>query len=257
MKVSFYTYKQPYFGTNCRSYEKDGKNIGTQTYMFREDLDWDKFTEIINKNFRNKEKVNIIQFASSDGSEAYTQIISLLEKYPKTADKFFPIQAYDVDLEILNAAKSGRINISNTDINIMKENGVIFNRYFKNTSKNLYIPNDIFSYVEYMPKKLPSYCTQSYAVSPELTKRVNFKYGNMFDVIKNIKDNSDTIVLCRNILGYFSKEQVDEFLTIASSKLKSKSLLVTGFHDIKENYFEKLITDKGFKQVMQNVYRRI
>ncbi len=47
------------------------------TCTFRIDLDWADFAKLEIENFKHKDKVNIIQFASSDGSEAYTQIIVL------------------------------------------------------------------------------------------------------------------------------------------------------------------------------------
>lgn len=251
MKVLSYNpnfYNTASFGTNCRSYIKDDKSIGTQTYMFREDLEWNDFTNFITRHFRNKNKVNIIQFASSDGSEAYTQIINLLEKYPKTADKFFPIQAYDIDEEIVKASKSGIINIDNTDKKNFKTNNILFEKYFTPSNKQLLIENDEFSKISY---------TVSCKVADTLTSRVNFNHGNMFNIIKRIKDESNTIVMCRNILGYYTPKEVDQFLDILSSKLKSRSIFVVGFHDTKDRYFDRLLQYKGFKPVMENVYRRI
>jgi len=221
--------------------------------MFREDLDWDAFSNFITNHFKHKDNVNIIQFASSDGSEAYTQIMSLLEKHPDNAEKFFPIQAYDIDKEIVNASKSGIINIDNTDKKTIKSNGILFEKYFKDTCEHLSIENDNFSKILYKEKPY----TKSYKVSPTLTSRVNFNLGNMFNIVKNIKDNSNTIVMCRNILGYYTPKEVDQFLDILSSKLKRGSIFVTGFHDTKDRYFDRLLQYKGFKPIMENVYRRI
>ncbi len=70
----------PAFGTNARIYKtQTGIEMGTLTYPFRDDVDWKKLTEYEINHFKNHDRVNIIQFASSDGSEAYSKIISFLE----------------------------------------------------------------------------------------------------------------------------------------------------------------------------------
>ena len=55
-------------------------NMGNLTYLFRQDIDWLKLAKYQHDLFKDKDKVNIVQFAASSGAEAYTQIISLLEK---------------------------------------------------------------------------------------------------------------------------------------------------------------------------------
>lgn len=222
-----------------------------------EDLDWNGFTNIINRHFRNKEKVNVIQFAPSDGSEAYTIIMNFLEKQPRVAEKYFPIQAYDIDKEIIDVAQSGIINMNAEDKISIQDNGIPFSKYFSKSNKQQFISGDVFSYAVHQNKKIPSYCTTSFKVTDILKNRVKFNYGDMFEVAKTLKDNSDTIVMCRNILGYFSEKEVEKFLNTLSSKLKSRSVLVVGNHDTKNKYFERLMSVKGFRQLMENVYRKI
>ena len=105
MKIQTINYQQYpnkfSFGSCARFYTTtNGDEFGTNSWFFRDDIEWKRLAKYEKNHFCNINRVNIIQFASSDGSEAYTQIISLLENYPnKNSDKFFPIKAYDIDEE--------------------------------------------------------------------------------------------------------------------------------------------------------------
>lgn len=246
MKISFCPYVQPQFCSNTRVYRaEDGNPVGTYTRLFRTDFDWDRSTDFMVKHFKDKENVQFIQFASSDGSEAYTQIISLLENYDNV-DKFFPIQAYDIDTEICNAAKSGLLNINVLDKKRVEKHGINFNKYFKLSDKELNIDADTLkdACLHIKPSK-------TFKVSQSLTDRVKFQNADMFNILKKHEDNSNTVIMCRNVLFFFSDREIDQFTTLAACKLKKGSLFITGEYDQKIN--ESLET-KGFIRVMPNVY---
>lgn len=242
------------FGTNARSYNNEaGDYRCTMTQMFRKGLDWTKFTDYMVKHFRNKDKVNFIQFAASDGSEAYTQIITLLENHPNT-NKFFPIQAYDIDEEIIQAAKSGRINANHFDFSYADENGIILNKYLKKADNELLINNDSFELYICDEPKLQ---TKSYVVSDKVTSKVDFHQADMNNILRNLEDNSNTVIMCRNVLGYLTEREVDNFTDTLSGKLKKDSLFIVGIFDnsIHKDLDLKLC-HKGFVPVMENVYRK-
>ena len=74
--------------------------------MFRSDIEWNLFSHFVEKKFENVDKVNVYDFGCSDGSEAYTFLISLLDFCNSgTAKKFVPIKAYDIDKEAIRRAK--------------------------------------------------------------------------------------------------------------------------------------------------------
>ena len=75
----------------------------------------------------------------------------------------------------------------------------------------------------------------------------------MFDILKEHKDNSNTVIMCRNVLFFFSDRQIDQFTTLAAYKLKKGSLFITGEHDQKVNLFLEL---KDFIRVLPNVYMK-
>ncbi len=220
-------------------------NVATTTWMFRQDLDWNKFTEFVYKNFASKNKVNTYSLACSDGSEAYTFLISILEKLPKeTIPKFSPIIATDRDFEIIKAARSGKINLAADDIariNIISG----FKEYFINKSNPMHIKNNNFS-------------LQCHAYEPikELRDKVIFKQIDLLNHLKQIKDEGNSIVFCRNVTPYLPQNDIFKLANTASEILKKGSLIVFGEFD-KHSGILDFIDIKGFEECMEFVFRKI
>lgn len=239
MNIYFPPCKQS-FGSNTGYYHTDDGNvIETYTKMFRTDLDWERFTDFAIKHFKDKDKVQFIQFAASDGSEAYTQIISMLE-HKGNNEKFFPIEAYDINKGIYNAAKSGLLNLNNVDELMFSERNLDLKKYFELTDNNLTIKRDDLTN------------GKTYKVAKTLTDRVNFHNADMYDILYDLEDNSDTIVMCRNILGYFNERELDLFTTLAACQLRKGSLFITGSSDNPDTDFQ--LQRKGFLRIMPCVY---
>lgn len=259
MHITFNNYYQfkstisPSFKSNMRmSTTKDGLSMTNVTCMFREDLDWVNFAKFAIDNFKNKDKVNIIQFASSDGSEAYTQIISLLENGDyKSTKKFFPIISYDIDDNIVNIARTKLLNLDKNDRLKIENNCNNSHQYFSISKTNLNISNHISDpFIIYPPI---NYTT--FEVKPILTNKVCFNSGDIFQIAPKIKDDSSTIILCRNMLSYFPKEKILKIVKTFSQNLKTGSLIATGkLEEIAVNYY---IQEHGFEEIMQNVFRKI
>ena len=157
------------------------------TNFFRRDLDWQSIGKIFNQQFP-KGKVNIHDFACSDGSETYSLIIALIEQLgEKQASRFFPIQASDVDPEIIRMAQSGKIMATDEDIfkieNMIK-NGKI-EKYFNITrlgyNKNILSAKEI------------------------LTKNVIFKQASITKGLDEVQKDENNIILARNFWKYLSK----------------------------------------------------
>lgn len=257
MKISVYnTYspylsrnKVPHFGSTARSYaDKSGLAIGNHTSIYRNDIEWDKLAEYIVKNFKDKEKVNIEQYACSDGSESYTIILSLLKAAQnKNIRKFFPIKAFDIDNEVITkAAQEGIINLEEKDLERLKTNGFKSEEFFTKSDKRLWLKQESLYFTG-----------KTYNVSQYLQDKVMFDKGNMFVEIGNLKDNSNTVLFCRNILLYMDDCEHQYFIEKAGEKLKKGSLLVIGTLDRDSNYLEKYLHQYGFAPVMKNVYKKM
>ena len=75
----------------------------------------------------------------------------------------------------------------------------------------------------------------------------------MKDVLSGHKDNSNTIIMCRNMLCYLSDTEIDNYITLAAYKLNKGSLFVIGETDT--GRVEKYLNSNGFKKIMPNVYQ--
>lgn len=241
MKIFLNSY-QPQFKSSSSFYKTEkGKEIGTFTWFFRKDLDWQAFIKYQIEHFKDKENVNIIQFGASDGSEAYTYIMSLLESTsPEETEKFFPIKAYDIKDTMVKIANNGYINIFADDETRMNNNNIRWRKYFDRSEVEPY------QYIN----------TTLYKVRNKLKNRVNFNQGNMFELLPRINDNSNTIVMCRNCLGYFP-EKIEQFIQTASQVLKKDSLFVVGLLELDEPYLEDILRKNNFQKVMLNVFKKL
>lgn len=241
--------KHPSFKTNYRSYtQQNDDTMRCITRLFRDDLDWNGFSNFVLKNFKDKDKVNIVMFAASDGSEAYSTIISLLENCTdkKTAvQKFFPIRAYDIDEEILKAARSGYVNTISCDRMDLLMNCNNYYNYFSNTDNPLFIPDDT-----------ANKDTKTFKAKRILTDNVRFNQGDMFLKIQELEDSSNTVLMCRNSLGYFENDKIESFIKLAAERLKSGSVFVIGNHDSVLFNIDECLKSFGFEKVMHNVYKK-
>lgn len=241
MKVSLNPY-QPQFKSSSFFYKtENNKEIGTFTWFFRKDLDWENFIKYQIELFKDKKNVNIVQFGASDGTEAYTYIMSLFEYAPEEeAEKFFPIASYDIKDTMVKIAKNGYIHIYPDDETRMNNIGIGWKKYFKRPEVE---PHD---YIQ----------TTLYSVKNNLKNRVNFQQGDMFKLLPQIEDESNTVVLCRNCLGYFP-EKIVQFIQTASQVLKKDSLFIIGLLEQDEPYIEDILRINNFQKVMQNVYKKL
>ena len=236
------------FGSTGRFYTTPGgDSFGTNSWLFRDDVDWRRLARYEKNHFCSKNKVNIVQFAASDGSEAYTKIISLLENLPdKNADKFFPIKAYDIDDVSVNAACSGYINTSYADRINLQVNSANYKKYFAPTDKTLVINDDI---------QLQK--SKTLKVKDILKNKVQFAKVDMYNILERLKDNSDTILMCRNVLGYFEDSKVEDFIKITADKLKTGSMFVIGRHDTANSFIDTHLLKNKFMRVFEHVYQKL
>lgn len=232
------------------------KVVLTTTWMFR-DLDWGSFAKFLDKNFCDKSKVNIYSLASSDGSEAYTCAIAIKECIPSNRQKkFFPIRAYDIDDEILSVARSGRINLFPADRSTVAKfveshdwkrylTNTGLNKYFKDKAEPIFVQNNSLAHNTY-----------SYRVADSLLNKVTFQKFDIMDRVSSLKDDGNTVLLCRNIFPYLGEWQGVRLIDTIGEKLKKGSLLVIGDYDYRNPSIDIHIELAGFERVTRYVFRK-
>lgn len=197
---------------------------------------WDGFRKTIVEHFKNAPKVNIYDFASSDGSEAYSLILSLIDELgEKASDKFFPIQAFDIDSSVVQTAKKGEIPCNIDDIGR-------FDKNLYNLSQNEYFD---FSQSD---KELV------FVANDSLKKKVQFQESDILSEIDKIEP-SNSLVLCRNFWPYLDKDYRNKAFEKLCEKLDETSLIVVGCFDNSTLHlsFEKY----GFVDICPFVYKKM
>lgn len=220
--------------------------ISNFTKMFRQDIEWNKLTEYIFNNFKTKNKVNILNLASSDGSEPYSLAIALKSKFGENSNKFFPIFATDRNEKIINRAKTGNIDLFEDDITRIKDFGCDFDRFFKPAKDN--VPPEI-------KERFKNISCSTYSATEELKNLVKFDKGMISEQLHSLKDDGNTLILCRNVFPYLDIYDFYYTLDLLGEKLKKGSLVVLGSYDENLNT-SNLLCKKGFESVGKNLFRK-
>lgn len=240
------------FGTSSRAYKNNRETLVqdnlvlSNTWLFRDDVDWNRLAKYMEKTFQNKGRVHLYSVAASDGSEAFTLAMTLDKLFKKkTLKKFLPIKASDRDEVIVNASQSGLINLRAKDIIRIVEKDIEPKKYFTVSKKRLSIDDDA---------RVPGMHT--YKISNFLKDAVVFEKAELLDRLKSIEDNSNTVVFCRNVTPYLSPSEVLDVALVASKKLKKGSIFVIGKYDSNTDIADYL-KNLGFQCVMRNVFQKV
>lgn len=220
------------------------------TLFFRNDLNvsrsatltpgtWHGFRRQIAKEFKDAGKVNVYNFGCSDGSEAYSFALSMIDELgEKTAQKFFPIKAYDIDEDVLSVATSGKIPCDFEDLNRLSKN-----IKEKNASK-LYDIDFSSSSSSYPLYFIPS---------SNLSLSVNFEKGNILEKVDEINP-SNSLILCRNFWPYINPSDRINALEKLCSRIDETSRIVIGNYD--KFAIMHLLEEFGFEEVVPLMYKK-
>lgn len=223
--------------------------IYTDTELFRDDLRWGEFVRILEMEFMYDTKVPIYSLGCSDGSEAYSTSIALYESLPKPK-KFFPIIAVDKDHEIINAAKSGRINLEDTDIAVLKAITSTNEEYFINPQGPINIKKEIC---------IDKY--SSYEPSNKLKGAVVFVEDDIINYLSKNSRKEKSVLMMRNVVPYLAINQQDTLYSLVKKFLTKGSLLIIGSYDAETRFKailnKNVLNKEDFIKVGKNIYKRI
>ena len=233
-----------------RIYQKydvfDKELIRTSTNLFRDDLKWSQLAKYIKAHFDPKGKVNAYSLACSDGSEAYSYVISILENIPQELQqKFLPLKASDLDKEAIKAAKSGRLNIYPIEFLTAENRGIDLFNYMTDKNVSLTINGDTVSESDQI---------SSYKVIDKVCKNVEFKRSDILTELKRIKDDGNSVIMCRNVFPYLKPDYVDEVIKNAREILKDGSLFIIGEYDEAVDMGNRLLKNGFFKPLLNSEF---
>lgn len=228
---------QPTFTHFSRKKQTENYEYYTSTSLFREDLDWDGLMNLMRRKYKNADKVNLICHACSDGEEAYSLALKVKKTFGKSADKFLPVIAKDIDYDNIFKAKRANYVVFNDEISRLEQHGGLdLNRYF-----DIY-KND-FTYETYAKPR------------DSLKEYVDFAQGDILEDIKKIpKEN--TVLMCRNFIPYLPAKSQTELIKQFGERLDSSSLLVLGEFDMRDDILVAL-KKNGFEQTeIKHVFQK-
>ncbi len=161
-------------------------------------MDKEIFPELIAKFGKN---LKIWSAACSTGDEPYSLVMALSRHVPLNQIKIY---ATDIDKQILDKAKTG-----------------------------LYSAKSIENVPADLKKKYFTEIGGSYKISDEIKSRVEFHQHNL---IKDKYPTDQHMIVCRNVLIYFTEEAKDEVFKKFNACLKSQGILFIGSTEQIINY---------------------
>ena len=176
-------------------------------------LDKEVFPELINRFGKN---LKIWSAACSTGDEPYSLVMALSRHLPLNQIKIY---ATDLDKQVIAKAKTG-----------------------------LYGEKSITGVPMDLRKKYFTQIGPSYQISDEIKSRVEFKEHNL---LKDTYPTDFNLIVCRNVLIYFTEEAKDEVFRKFQKSLKPGGYLFIGSTEQIINY-----KDVGFDRKNSFFYQR-
>ena len=217
---------------------KEALSHRNDTSFFRDNRLWTNLTGLLENKFKNAQKVNVYSYGCSEGSEAYTFVMSILAKLEDKKEKYLPVIAKDFDPHVIDLAKKrGQYFLTNTEIATINENARSFyNRFFQEICPN-------FAYV-----------------SDELYDNVRFSVADINKDYKNIEPEN-SVVFVRNFWPYLKDDNARiGLLNKLYNQLAPGSLMIIGLFDrVGTDYaINEMIEKVGFRPTsVEYVYEKI
>ena len=210
------------------------------TWIFRDCLDWERFGKFLVEKYKNIPKVNVFNYACSNGSEAYSFIMEMFSSHDfDIAKKFMPVIAKDYDQTAVDYAKSGLIKIDAGELSsIDSRTKGCFPMFFRETDlyENLYEPRHI------------------------LSSNVDFSKANILEDYKSMP-NDNTVILARNFWPYLKYNDRIKLAQNLYNHLGENCTLVIGRFDNHGSWdatpTKQILENAGFKETqVENVFTK-
>ena len=187
-----------------------------ETYFFREKSGLDIFQKqiipgIINSRQGKDQYIRIWCAGCCTGEEPYTLAILLRGMIPDIQNWKITILATDINRHFLKKAQAG----SYTQWSFRETSHIIKNQYFSHTGKN-------------------------WEINPEIKKMVTFAYLNLADdLYPSTLTNTHNmdVVFCRNVLMYFTSQQIKQTARRFYKSIVDKGWLITSAVELNDDHF--------------------
>ncbi len=198
------------------------------TRFLRDDLPWECLRKILDEQFPQDEKINVYNFACSDGSEPYSLALTLIEQYGEEgAKRFFPIYASDIDEAMVDIAQNIGILATEDDLERLNE-------ITKDNILKYFIVQE-------------NHCANDYTLFPKdiIKDVVEFSVKDIESGIDEIKP-SNSLVLCRHCWKYFGADKICSVAQKLNEKLDESSRIFIGDFDKQKRFVPDFFEKFGF-----------
>lgn len=162
--------------------------------FYRNPPQWDiLISKVLPELFAHSPSLKIWSAGCSTGEEPYTLAMVMAMNFPQHS---FSLTATDIDDEVLNKARQGTY-IQKAVVNLPKPYLV---KFFKEENGNL-------------------------TVNEEIKKKIRFTKHNL---LRDPFDRNFDLILCRNVVIYFTEESKNELYKKFYAALKPRGILFTG-----------------------------
>lgn len=197
------------------------------TEMFRDTSFWRELRDNLLPELDKRYRIRIWHAGCSTGEEVYTMLIMLSEAGLLNKVR---IIATDINSDVLNAAKSGKI--SNKKMELNQKN---YSSFMGSKSLSHYFKAD----------------SEGYVFDPTLLKSVTFQEH---DLVREGSIGSFDLIMCRNVMIYFNKDLQNKVLTTFSESLPRAGYLTIGTMESLDGTLVKQQYAKG--DFRENIYRK-
>lgn len=172
-----------------------------ETYFYRTPRVWDFVTNDLLASWDNKNKLNIWSAASSTGEEAHTLGI-VCEDHKNSYPEFsYKVTGTDISTKVTKIAADG--NYKGRAVERFRQiKPDLFKKYMKGDDEN------------------------GYKVLPEIKSKIKFSNHNLFKTFSS--GEKFDLILLRNVLIYFTKEDQEKVLANIHKCLKPEGYLIIG-----------------------------
>lgn len=229
---------------------KNNKNLISETVMnfsgLLRDCDyfWEDFTNYLKDKHPNG--VRIQSGTGSNGSEAYSLIMKLIDKYGiEDSKKYFPIKVTDISRKSIKSINSHKLNISDRELERMKL--CLVNHKV----------DDFFTMIgEGKPQEKKSLLVgDDYMVKEVLHSNIQAGVADIFKEIKNPDNISEPLVLLLRNCWYLLKKDSRENLARELYKnLQPGSSVVIGSVDLA--LIPETLIKQGFVRINKFIFEK-
>ena len=248
-------YTKPAFGsiaTGLATSKLRPELRGNFTYFGRYFYDMDRLVDkAIKLQARGDAPLEILVCGCSDGTKALEFQMGFIKRYKelgKSLEELPKIRAFDMNADMVNLAKNGRINVSNREIvNLHSMHPNLFKEFFIKEMPLLDVLNND---IKFMEDSLNTKYMTSFQYNPEWLGKIDFYQSDLLTELQKMNQDKYRFVSCENVAIYLPSHEQRLVAELLDKNLRPGSQVIVGDRDV---HFTEFVSDEMLKSAIPNV----